>query len=424
MSSASADPHAAGPLAGVRVLDLSRILAGPTATQLLGDLGAEVIKIERPGAGDDTRRWGPPYLRDAAGEETTESAYYLCANRNKRSLAIDLAQPAGQRLIERLAARSDVLIENFKAGALARYGLDYPTLAARHPHLIYCSITGFGQTGPYAGRPGYDFLIQAMGGIMSITGAPEGEPTKVGVGIADVMCGMYATVAILAALRHRERSGEGQHIDVALLDTQVAWLINAGLHYLTSGAPPARHGNAHPNVVPYEVFATADGHLALAIGNDGQFRRWCEFAGVPELADDPRFATNDARVRNRELLLPRVRERLAAHPSRHWLEGLERLNVPCGPVNDIPAVFADPQVRHRGMEISLPHRLAGDGAVRLIGNPLRFSATPISYRRAPPTRGEHSAELLAELLGIEGEELEALRAQGVVEAPGGPDETR
>jgi len=404
-----------GPLAGVRVLDLSRILAGPTATQMLGDLGAEVIKVERPGVGDDTRKWGPPYVRDADGDDTTESAYYLCANRNKRSLAIDMSKPAGQQLIDRLAERSDVVVENFRRGTLARYGLDHATLAARYPRLVYCSITGFGQTGPYADRPGYDFLVQAMGGVMSVTGPEDGAPTKVGLGIADVMCGMYATISILAALRHRDASGEGQHIDVALLDTQVAWLINSATHYLTSGEAPARYGNGHPNIVPYDAFATADGHVALAVGNDAQFRRWCEFAGVAELATDPRFATNDARVRNREQLLALVRERFAMHSSQYWIEGLERASVSCGPVNDIAEVFADPQVRHRRMEISLPHPLAGDGAVRLIGNPLNFSATPVSYRRAPPTLGEHSAEVLGEVLGIDDEELARLREDGVVQ---------
>jgi crotonobetainyl-CoA:carnitine CoA-transferase CaiB-like acyl-CoA transferase len=401
-------------LAGVRVLDLSRILAGPTCTQLLGDLGAEVIKIERPGAGDDTRKWGPPYVRDRQGNDTTESAYYLCANRNKRSVAIDISRPEGQQLVERLAAKCDVLIENFRTGTLPRYGLGYEQLKDRHPHLVYCSITGFGQTGPYAGHAGYDFLVQAMGGIMSITGDPHGPPTKVGVGIADVMCGMYATVAILAALRHRDRTGKGQQIDLALLDSQVAWLINAGLHYLTSGEAPGRLGSGHPNIVPYDLFPAADGHIALAVGNDAQFRRFCEFAGAAGLAEDVRFATNDARVRNREQLVPELQRLTVTRTTGEWIEGLQGLGVPCGPVNDLGQVFADPQVLHRQMVTPMPHPLAGEGYVRLIGNPIKFSETPVSYRRGPPTLGQDTAETLAEWLGIDAAELARLRAKGIV----------
>ena len=403
-----------GPLEGIRVLDLSRILAGPTCTQLLGDLGADIIKVERPGAGDDTRKWGPPYVRDADGGDTTESAYYLCANRNKRSLSVDMSQPRGRALVERLAAKCDVLVENFRTGGLARYGLGYDDLKERHPHLIYCSITGFGQDGPYAHRSGYDFLIQAMGGIMSITGEPHGDPCKVGLGIADVMCGMYASTAILAALRHRDSSGKGQHIDLALLDSQVAWLINAGTHYLTCGQAPERLGNGHPNIVPYDVFPTADGHIALAVGNDAQFQRFCAFAGAPGIADDADYASNDARVRNRDKLVPTLRKLTAKHPTCHWLAGLEKVNVPCGPVNDLEQVFADPQVRHRNMVVSLPHALAADGQVQLIGNPLKLSETPVSYRRGPPTLGEHTDEILGELLGIEGEELTRLREDAII----------
>ena len=403
-----------GPLAGIRVLDLSRILAGPTCTQLLGDLGADVIKVERPGAGDDTRKWGPPYVRDADGADTTESAYYLCANRNKRSLTVDISKPEGAAIVARLAGESDVLIENFKTGALARYGLGYAQLSEQHPDLVYCSITGFGQDGPYANRPGYDFLIQAMGGIMSITGPADGDPHKVGLGIADVMCGMYASSAILAALRHRDAGGGGQYIDLALLDTQISWLINAGTHYLTSGESPGRLGNAHPNIVPYEVFPTADGHIALAVGNDGQFARFCAFAGAPELADDPDYATNDARVRNREVLVPKLRALTGARPTADWLEGLEKANVPCGPVNDLDQVFSDPQVRHREMVITTPHALAGGGEVRLIGNPLNMSKTPVTYRRGPPTLGEHTDEILGEVLGMDGETLDGLRENGII----------
>ncbi len=403
-----------GPLDGIRVLDLSRILAGPTCTQLLGDLGADIIKVERPGAGDDTRKWGPPYVRDADGADTTESAYYLCANRNKRSLSVDMAQPQGRALVERLAAKCDVLVENFRTGGLARYRLGYDDLKDRHPHLIYCSITGFGQDGPYAHRSGYDFLIQAMGGIMSITGEPDGDPCKVGLGIADVMCGMYASTAILAALRHRDSSGKGQHIDLALLDSQVAWLINAGTHYLTSGRAPERLGNGHPNIVPYDVFPTADGHIALAVGNDAQFQRFCAFAGAPGLADDNDYASNDARVRNRDNLVPTLRKLTARHPTSHWLAGLEKVNVPCGPVNDLEQVFRDPQVRHRNMVVSLPHALAAEGQVQLIGNPLNLSETPVSYRRGPPVLGEHTEEVLGELLGLEGEELNRLREDAII----------
>jgi len=403
-----------GPLAGIRILDLSRILAGPTSTQLLGDLGADVIKVERPGAGDDTRKWGPPYVMDADGEETSESAYYLCANRNKRSVAIDIAQPEGQALVRRLLGHCDVLIENFKAGSLTKFGLAYEQLSQDFPDLVYCSITGFGQTGPYAKRPGYDFLIQAMGGIMSVTGDTDGEPLKVGVGIADVMCGMYATVAILSALRHRDSGGGGQHVDLGLLDTQVAWLINSGLNYLTSGDNQRRLGNAHPNVVPYQVFSTKDGNIIIAAGNDGQFQRLCTFAGAPDLGTDPRFLTNDARIRNRDVLIPMLTDLTRQHDSAYWISGLESVTVPCGPVNEIPEVFADPQVRHRNMQIEMPHPQAGSGAVKLIGNPINLSETPVSYRHAPPYLGQHTAEVLSELLGLDGEEATALKAAGVI----------
>jgi crotonobetainyl-CoA:carnitine CoA-transferase CaiB-like acyl-CoA transferase len=403
-----------GALSGIRVLDLSRILAGPTCTQLLADLGADVIKIERPGIGDDTRKWGPPYVQDGDGNDTSESAYYLCANRNKRSLTLDIAQSEGQSILRRLAADCDILVENFKAGGLANYGLGYADLKAELPGLIYCSITGFGQTGPYAKRAGYDFLAQAMGGIMSITGPAEGDPHKVGVGIADVMCGMYAVAAILAALRHRDKTGQGQHIDLSLLDSQVAWLINVGTMYLTSGEEPARPGNGHPNIVPYDVFPTADGYIALAVGNDAQYQRFCHYAGIPELAANDRYATNDGRVRNRQELMPELRKATVRHPSRHWLEGLAGIGVPCGSVNTLGQVFADPQVLHREMTVSLPHPQAGGGEVRLIGNPIKFSETPVRYHRAPPTLGQHTDEVLAEMLDIPEQERDALRRQGVI----------
>jgi crotonobetainyl-CoA:carnitine CoA-transferase CaiB-like acyl-CoA transferase len=404
----------AGALTGIRVLDLSRILAGPTCTQVLGDLGADIIKVERPGEGDDTRKWGPPFVRDATGRDTAESAYYLSTNRNKRSIAIDIASPQGQRLVRQLADRSDVLIENHKVGSLARFGLGYAQLRESHPRLVYCSITGFGQDGPYADRTGYDFLAQGMGGIMSVTGAPDGEPMKVGVGITDVMTGMYAAIAILAALRHRDATGRGQHVDLALLDTQVAWLINAGQYYLTSGELPPRLGNGHPNIVPYEVFPASDGHFILTVGNDAQFRKLCECAQIAQLADDPRFATNASRVRNRDLLIPILKEVTARKPVAHWIEALERLRVPCGPVNRIDQVFADPQVKHRGMRVTVDYPGSATGAVDLIGSPIRLSETPVRYRRAPPRLGQHSDEVLREVLGIGDAEIRSLRAERVL----------
>jgi len=402
-----------GPLAGVRILDLSRILAGPTATQLLGDLGADVIKVERPGVGDDTRTWGPPFIKDANGAETTESAYYLSSNRNKRSVAIDIGKPGGQALVRRLASHADVLVENFKVGTLAKYGLSYGHMKDDLPGLVYCSITGFGQTGPYRNRPGYDYLAQGMGGLMSITGERDGGPLKAGIGIADVMCGMYATIAMLAALRHRELTGDGQHIDIGLMDTQVAWLINEGVNYLTSGQVPRRLGNAHPNVVPYQTFATSDGDIIVAVGNDGQFVRFCEFAGAPDLAEDSRFLTNNLRIVNRDTLIPLIEPLIAAHPSAYWLDGLESAGVPCGPVNTIDQVFADPHVLERNMKIAMDHPLAADG-INLIGNPINFSETPVTYRRPPPTVGQHTDEVLSELLGMDEKERDALRAEKII----------
>ena len=405
------------PLSGLRIFDLTRILAGPSCTQMLGDLGADVIKIERAGAGDDTRKWGPPYLKDKDGRETTESAYYLAVNRNKRSVTLDLSKPEGQALAKRLIAKCDVLIENFKAGDLRKYGLAYEQLRDEFPRLVYCSITGFGQTGPYAPRAGYDMLAQGMGGIMSITGQPEGkpgsEPMKVGVGITDIMTGMYAAVAILAALRHRDRTGEGQWIDMALLDTQVAWLANEGMNYLISGEVPKRRGNGHPNIVPYNVFPCTDGHVILAVGNDGQFRKFCEFAGDPSLADDPRFKTNPLRVANRDACDEAVRALTRKKSQKEWVDGLAKVGVPCAPVNRIDQVFADPQVQARNMKITMRHEVAGVD-VPLIASPIKMSATPPAYRRPPPVCGQHTEEVLTELLGLTPKEIADLRARGVV----------
>ncbi|RIA47786.1 CaiB/BaiF CoA transferase family protein [Dichotomicrobium thermohalophilum] len=417
MSQSATPPEAQtapGPLAGLRVLDLTRILAGPTCTQLLGDLGAEVIKIERPGKGDDTRGWGPPFLD---GEDGTESAYYLCTNRNKRSVAIDIATEEGQRLIKDLAARSDILCENFKVGGLARYGLDYESLSAINPGLIYCSITGFGQTGPYRHRVGYDFLIQGMGGICSITGFPDedgGRPTKVGVGIADVMTGMYATTAVLSALHARQQSGKGQYIDLALYDSQIAWLINQGLAYLVSGENPERLGNGHPHIVPYDTFPASDGHFIIAVGNDGQFARLCEVLGRPDWAEDPRFAKNVDRVRNRKTLMPLIEEITATRPSGEWIAALEDVSVPCGPVNTLSEVFSDPQTLAREMRITMSHEKAPGGAVDLIGNPVKMSETPVTYRHAPPLLGEHTDEVLRNTLGLDDQQIAALRASGAI----------
>ncbi|MES0870238.1 CaiB/BaiF CoA transferase family protein [Pseudovibrio sp. SCP19] len=409
--------NAKGPLDGLVVLDLSRILAGPTCTQLLGDMGAEIIKIEHPQRGDDTRKWGPPFLKGKDGADTGESAYYLSSNRNKHSLGIDMRSEEGVEMLKELAATADVVIENFKVGDLARKGLGYDDLRAKNDRLIYCSITGFGQTGPYSHRAGYDALIQAMGGIMSITGLPEeegGSPTKIGVGIADVMCGMYACNAILAALHHREKNGEGQHIDISLLDCQVAWLINQGLSYLTDGNIPKRLGNAHPTIVPYETFPASDKDFMVAVGNDAQYQRFCEVLGCPELSTDPRFATNADRVRNRSELVPLLRQFTIKQGAQHWTDELEAVGVPCGPVNDLAGVFSDPQILHRGMKISLPHRQSEDGQVSLIGNPINYSKTPVTYRKAPPTLGEDSLEVLTKYLQKTREEIDDLAARGVV----------
>ena len=402
------------PLKGIRVMDLSRILAGPTCTQLLGDLGAEVLKIEKPGEGDDTRQWGPPYVTNSAGEATSESAYYLSANRNKQSVAIDIGKPEGATLVRRLLAGCQVLVENFKVGGLARYGLAYLQLRAEFPALVYCSITGFGQTGPMKDLPGYDYLAQGQGGIMSLTGDPDGVPVKVGVGISDVMCGMYACVGVLAALRHAERTGQGQQIDLSLLDSSVAWLINEGTNYLLSGEAPTRRGNQHPNIVPYRVYQVADGHVILAVGNDAQFQRFCTFVGLTELADDPRFASNIARVRHRaelDVLLPPV---MLTRPAADWIRQLAALGVPCGPVNTLPQVFADPQIQARQMQIEVPHASAASGRVPLLANPLKLSETPVRYEKGPPTLGQDTDRVLHGRLGMAEDELAKLRAAGVI----------
>lgn len=385
-----------GALAGIRVLDLSRILAGPSATQLLGDLGADVVKVERPYEGDDTRKWGPPYIPGSNGKPADESAYYMAANRNKRSIAIDISTYDGANLVLNLIANADVLVENYKRDGLKKYGLSYEQLKGDYPHLIYCSITGFGQTGPYASRPGYDFLIQGMGGIMSLTGEPDGQPMKVGVGIADVMTGMYAAVGILAALRHREATGMGQQIDISLLDTQIAWLVNAGTSYLTSRKLPTRLGNGHPNIVPYQVFSTADSPMILAVGNDGQFRRFCEVAGIPDTASDERYATNPMRIRHRTEVCDLVEARLKTRPRVYWLSALEGAGVPCGPVNDLQDVFNDPHVKARAAELRMPCDWAEGGEIGLLANPLKMSLTPPSYRRPPPRLNEHADDVLAD----------------------------
>lgn len=401
-----------GPLSHIRVLDLSRVLAGPWAGQMLADLGADVVKVEKPGAGDDTRSWGPPYLKDAEGKDTGEAAYFLSANRGKRSLTLDLASTKGRDIARRLAGRADILIENYKVGTLARYGLDYASLKEINPGLVYCSITGFGQDGPYRNRAGYDFMIQGMAGLMSVTGEPDREPQKVGVALADVLTGMYSGVAMLAALAHRDRTGQGQHVDMALLDTMVASMANQATNYLTSGRAPHRLGNEHPNIVPYQAFETADGYIIVTVGNDGQFARFCAVAGRPDLATDPRFARNRDRVANREVLIPLLIDLVKRQPSSFWLDRLEVEGVPCGPINTLEQVFADPQVQARGMRVEMPHPTAG--MVPLVGSPMRFSETPVEYRRHPPLLGEHSGEVLADWLGLDEAEIGELRASGAI----------
>ena len=404
------------PLSHIRVLDLSRVLAGPWASQNLADLGAEVLKIERPGSGDDTRSWGPPFLKDGDGGETRESAYFLSVNRGKKSVTLDIAKPEGQRIARALAAKSDVLIENYKVGGLAKYGLAYEDLSKIDPRIIYCSITGFGQSGPSAHRPGYDFVFQGMGGLMSITGERDGEPgagpQKVGIAVTDVLAGMYASLAITAAIAHRERTGAGQYIDLALLDSIVAFGANQILNYFTSGKIPGRYGNAHANVVPYEVFATADGHVIFAVGNDSQFTSFCKVANRPELAADPRYATMPGRIGNRDELIPLIREIMKGRASKDWIERLEAANVPCGPINNYKEVFEDPQVRHRGLKIEIPH--PAGVPCPTVASPMRFSETPVEYELPPPLLGQHTREVLGELLGMRREELDQLAAKKII----------
>jgi crotonobetainyl-CoA:carnitine CoA-transferase CaiB-like acyl-CoA transferase len=405
-----------GALEGLRVLDLSRVLAGPWASQLLADLGADVVKVERPQIGDDTRAWGPPWLPDADGDATGESAYYLCANRNKRSVTVDMSHPDGQAVIKRLAAEADVLIENFKVGGLAQYGLDYATLKELNPRLIYCSITGFGQDGPYASRAGYDFLIQGMGGLMSLTGRADGTegagPVKVGVALTDVMTGLYAAVGVLAALARRERTGEGQQVDLSLLDVQIASLANQASSYLVGASVPRRLGNAHPNIVPYQEFPTADGHMIIAVGNDGQFRHCCEVLGRPEWASDGRFLTNPQRVKHRTELVAMMEAATRQRTTREWVGAMEAAGVPCGPINNLADVFADPHVQARNVRIKMRHSLGSD--VAMVGNPIRFSESPVQYRNAPPTLGEHTDDVLVDWLRMVGSEVDALRKAKVL----------
>jgi len=398
-----------GPLCGLRVLDLTRVLAGPTCVQMLGDLGAEVIKIEKPGSGDDTRGFAPPTLPGSS-----ESAYFAGVNRNKFSVTLDIAQPEGQAIAKRLLGHCDILAENFKAGGLARYGLGWEQVRNDHPGLIYCSVTGFGQTGPYAARPGYDSLVQAMGGVMSLTGEPDGMPQKVGVPVADLFAGLYACIGILAALRHRERTGEGQFIDIGMLDTHVAWLANQGMNYLATGENPPRLGNQHPNIVPYQAFETADGHVVLSVGNDATWRRFCDAFDLAHLKDDPRFATNAARVANRALVTQTLAPVLRAHPTAWWVERLEAHSIGGAPINRLADVFADPQVVARGMVVEMPHPTAAGGRVKLLANPVRLSATPPDYRIPPPLLGEHTEQVLGGLLAMGADEMAALRARGVI----------
>ncbi|MGU3776530.1 CaiB/BaiF CoA transferase family protein [Burkholderia metallica] len=405
-----------GALSHIRVLDLTRVLAGPWCAQTLADFGADVIKVERPGAGDDTRHWGPPYLKDADGADTAEAAYYLAANRNKRSVTIDLATPEGQQIVRELAAQSDVVLENYKVGQLKKYGLDYDSLRAVKPDLVYCSVTGFGQTGPYAHRAGYDFIIQGIGGFMSITGERDGEPgggpQKAGVAIADLATGLYSTIAVLAALAHRDRTGEGQYIDMALLDVQVALLANMNTNFLASGKPPVRWGNAHPNIVPYQTFQTRDGWIIVAVGNDGQFRKFVEAGGRPALADDERFATNPARVRHRDTLVPILAEMVKTRDKADWIAALEAAGVPCGPINDLDEVFDNEQVVARGMQVSLPHPCGADA--KLVRNPIRMSATPPDARTAPPLLGAQTDDVLRDMLGYDNARIAALKAKQAI----------
>jgi crotonobetainyl-CoA:carnitine CoA-transferase CaiB-like acyl-CoA transferase len=404
------------PLDHICVLDMSRILAGPWAGQTFADLGAEVIKIERPGTGDDTRGWGPPFVPDRDGVETDEAAYFMSANRGKKSVTVDITKPEGQDLLRRLAEKSDVLLENYKVGGLAKYGLDYESLRKVNPRLVYCSITGFGQTGPYSSRAGYDFLIQAMGGLMSVTGEredlPGGGPQKIGVALSDILTGLYTTIAALSALAYRDKTGKGQHVDMALLDVTIAAMANQAMNYLVSDKAPTMMGNAHPNIVPYEAYKTADDYIILAVGNDGQYRRFCEAAGRADLADDPRFATNRGRVENRGILGPMLNEIIAARPRAFWLQALEEVGVPCGPINNLEQIFDDPHVQARGARREVEHPVSG--MVPTVANPIRMSESPIEYDRAPPVLGQHTDEVLGELIGLDGAAIAKLREDGIV----------
>lgn len=406
----------AGPLSHIRVLDLTRVLAGPWATQNLGDLGAEVIKIERPEVGDDTRGYGPPFMQDANGQKLSDAVYFLCTNRNKKSVTLDIASPQGQDIIKKLAASCDVLVENYKVGTLKRYGLSYEDLKLINPKIIYCSLTGFGQDGPYSARPGYDILFQGMSGLMSITGEPDGAPgagpQKVGIAIADVLAGMYTALSVTAAIAHRERTGEGQYIDIALLDTMVAFTTSAGLNWFEAGVVQKRWGTAHPQIAPYEVFEAADGHLVLAIGSDSQFDSFCQVCGCPELAIDERFKRNAGRVQNRAELIPTIRSILKRHSRREWQVIFDRAGVPCGPINEMPEVYEEPQVKHRGLAFELPHAKAG--TVHSIANPMRLSLTPVSYRSGPPTLGEHTEAVMRDLLQLPEAEIMRLREEKVI----------
>ena len=406
----------AGPLSGLRVLDFSRILAGPWAAQTMADLGAEVIKIERPGTGDDTRQWGPPFIVAKDGSETPDAAYFHCANRGKKSITLDLASAKGQDIARSLARRSDILLENYKRGGLSRYGLGYEDLRAVNPGLVYCSITGFGQTGPYSDRAGYDFLIQAMGGLMSITGErddlPGGGPQKVGVAVTDVLTGLYTAIAALAAVRERGKTGQGKHIDMALFDVAVASTANQAMNYLATGEAPVRMGNAHPNVVPYQTFRTADRYVVVAVGNDSQFARFCEAGGRPDLAADERFKSNAGRIEHRDALIPAVSEMMLSRTQDEWIAALEAVGVPCGPINDLDQIFADPQAVARGLRMELPHSEAG--SVPGVANPIRYVGEPHDYPGGAPVLGEHTGEVLTGLLGMDEDEIGALRAEGIV----------
>jgi len=402
-----------GPLEGIRVFDLTRILAGPSCTQMLGDLGADVIKIERAGSGDDTRNFAPPYIKDDDGNDTSEAAYFCAANRNKRSVTLDISKPEGQALAKRLIGTSQVLVENFKTGGLKKYGLSYDDLKDEFPGLIYCSITGFGQTGPYAKRPGYDVLIQGMSGLMSLNGEPEGEPMKAAIPVADLMAGMYAAVSINAALRHREITGEGQHIDIGMLDVMVSFTTIMGMNYLATGNNPPRLGNAHPNIVPYQAFETSDGAIILAVGNDGQFQRFCKVAGCEELPTNPDYATNGARLKNREHLVPIIRDIVKQKPMEFWLKELEENSVSCGPIYKLDQVFSNEHVLARDMKIEMEQPVTG-AHVPLINSPIKMSGTPVSARMAPPTIGEHTDTVLQDLLEMDEDELANLRAQGII----------